>query len=862
MSTLPNLALGKPTTQSSIYPGGGGEAALAVDGITNGDWSAGSVTHSDYEAHPWWQVDLQGTYALSTVVLYNRTDCCSDRLQYVWVRVSEDGTNWQDIPPAPGTAPTQTTVTINRPARYVRVQLHSTTATALSLAEVQVFQSFNLALGKPTTQSSVYPGVGGAAALAVDGSTNGDWSAGSVTHTNHQAQPWWQVDLQGAQPISTVVLHNRTDCCSDRLQNFRVRVSEDGTSWQDFPYTGTAPTQTPFTINRPARYVRVQLDGTNALSLAEVQVFAPQSPGTAARVGNVVYGHWSSSGGRSPSSPANRKLLVDVSGPSEEVTFQLTSSANAYLYLLDANDNVLAEDDNGGGGTHARLTRMLPEGTYKLVAATRDPGQSAEFTVSADRALLRFPQRLLVQATNQFEWIYSDINSGAKDAVTVYRAKLDPHPGYYSLGDVAMPGHGNAPWMTFVVSGEGNLLAPPTDYQWIWNNEGSPGTYRVSFWDPVPPAGYTCLGTVTTPGYEKPSTQLIRCVKSEYVLPGTSTYVWDDAGSHAKYNVNLSQVDPKEHRGLSLSTFKGQQHYGPSDLSRFWVLNKSATANPELRGLPVDGQTAIQFAPRIWLDGAESYFPSSVEYFLANVRDRDGYLVTKEHLDCDSCTNPPFLKGQNPEQKHVPLYVEVVHRTQGDKPTNITDLIYWTVYPYNNGKRVCLGLYDYWIGCMGEYSTFGNHVGDLEHMTLRLIDGRPHQVFLSQHSGGQTLLYGSKWLTLLGWNPELYAALGSHGLYPEPGRHTYRELVNGDSLFDDTSRGIRWDGWVQPVVFPWQEPGTYTGSLAWLNITSRWGNPKSGCVISERWTGECVLNSGPEAPMMRDFAHPPALMLE
>nr|WP_253894823.1 Vps62-related protein [Corallococcus exercitus] len=62
--------------------------------------------------------------------------------------------------------------------------------------------------------------------------------------------------------------------------------------------------------------------------------------------------------------------------------------------------------------------------------------------------------------------------------------------------------------------------------------------------------------------------------------------------------------------------------------------------------------------------------------------------------------------------------------------------MYWNFYPYNNGKRVCIGWYSPW-GCVGGYSTFGNHVGDWEHLTVRFIDGRPALVYLSQHADGQ-----------------------------------------------------------------------------------------------------------------------------
>ncbi|WIG97205.1 discoidin domain-containing protein [Myxococcus sp. SDU36] len=117
--------------------------------------------------------------------------------------------------------------------------------------------------------------------LLPHGNTDGDFWGGSVTHTalqSQQTQPWWQVDLQASHLISNGVLYNRTDCCSDRLQNFRVRISEDGTTWQDYPFAGVAPRQTSFSINSKARYVRVQLGTTNnPLSLAEVQVFGPDA---------------------------------------------------------------------------------------------------------------------------------------------------------------------------------------------------------------------------------------------------------------------------------------------------------------------------------------------------------------------------------------------------------------------------------------------------------------------------------------------------------------------------------------------------------------------------------------------------------
>ncbi|KAL7990240.1 hypothetical protein Chor_010594 [Crotalus horridus] len=53
-----NLALRKPTYQSSYSALTGGPPDKAVDGKCSGVWSKGSCTHTDYERNPWWYVDL------------------------------------------------------------------------------------------------------------------------------------------------------------------------------------------------------------------------------------------------------------------------------------------------------------------------------------------------------------------------------------------------------------------------------------------------------------------------------------------------------------------------------------------------------------------------------------------------------------------------------------------------------------------------------------------------------------------------------------------------------------------------------------------------------------------------------------
>jgi hypothetical protein len=273
VSPLENLARGKPATQNATD--GSAVATRAVDGNLDGNFNNGSVTMTAPDKTvtksvlQWWQVDLGAAKAIGEVLLHNRTDCCGEKLNNFTVRVSANGTNWQDYPYV-GPAGQVAAVVVQQVARYVRVRLNK--SGTLSLAEVQVTPGRNLAKGKPATQSSTNGKA--VAARAVDGMTAGNFSQLSVTHTlPDTAQPWWQVDLQSVESVGSLSIHNRTDCCGDRLTNFKVLTSADGTTWREYLHTGTAGVRTIVPINAPTRYVKIQLVGTGTLSLAEVQVF-------------------------------------------------------------------------------------------------------------------------------------------------------------------------------------------------------------------------------------------------------------------------------------------------------------------------------------------------------------------------------------------------------------------------------------------------------------------------------------------------------------------------------------------------------------------------------------------------------------
>ncbi|WP_435748567.1 alpha-L-fucosidase [Microbacterium sp. PMB16] len=185
----------------------------------------------------------------------------------------------------------------------------------------------HLAVGKPATQSST---LGASAALAVDGNRDGAYAAGSVTHTNSDAQAWWQVDLQAETAVGNVVVWNRSDwdiqglgqgspaCCGGRLQDYWVLASSTPFASTDLNaaraqagvtavHVAGTGTKSTVAIARSARYIRVQLAGTGYLSLSEVEV---QSPGD------------------SPAKPLHRNLALGAAS-SQSSTYSTGVATNA-----------------------------------------------------------------------------------------------------------------------------------------------------------------------------------------------------------------------------------------------------------------------------------------------------------------------------------------------------------------------------------------------------------------------------------------------------------------------------------------------------------------------------------------------------
>jgi len=117
------------------------------------------------------------------------------------------------------------------------------------------------------------------ASLAIDGNSNGDYHAGSTTHTLSGDNPsWWKVQLSTMYTISRVNVYNRNDCCGGRLVDFQVIIYRD--TVQVYNSTVSAPRESStrkvmytFTIaDIVGDKVEIILPSNGYLSLAEVEV--------------------------------------------------------------------------------------------------------------------------------------------------------------------------------------------------------------------------------------------------------------------------------------------------------------------------------------------------------------------------------------------------------------------------------------------------------------------------------------------------------------------------------------------------------------------------------------------------------------
>jgi len=269
-------------------------------------------------------------------------------------------------------------------------------------------------------------------------------------------------------------------------------------------------------------------------------------------------------------------------------------------------------------------------------------------------------------------------------------------------------------------------------------------------------------------------------------------------------------------------------------------------ARPFEVGRRVDGVPGfvIDYAPIVYMDTAEAYFPSDIGAQLTNTQpqinfspisnapspltvnnvDRlnsfgnsgsDVYLSTT--VDITKSPSPKWLEGIVPDSTGKTNSATTAAIIITDHGSGNVDAFYMYFYAYNQGN-VVLG------------QELGDHIGDWEHNMIRFKDGVPQHVWYSQHSYGQAFTYRAT--EKVGKRPVAYSAKGSHANYAKPGKHdhTIPGLNLPDGLIvDHTSKGISWDPTLSSYFYNFHaSDGTFEGingsPVAAMLFKGRWGD--------------------------------------
>jgi len=284
------------------------------------------------------------------------------------------------------------------------------------------------------------------------------------------------------------------------------------------------------------------------------------------------------------------------------------------------------------------------------------------------------------------------------------------------------------------------------------------------------------------------------------------------------------------------------------------------------------------YSPRVWFHNDEAFWPSSVDWaFPYQRRVQDGlerhWLFTIGPLATPSSVLP-FFHGCNGASTampctldEAPVYAYWAKKRSSEYSFDYVDLVYFFYFPYNRGKEIA-------------HTIWGNHVGDWEHLTVRLmwayddLNGwslQPTQARLSAHDFGFTYEWDDIPKTD-NTHPIIYSAKGSHGLWLEPGEHVYKVIVEGlVNLSDLTGEGTAWDTWNNLEAYNYnleqglagstwplwmstdfEDPGACDPTNPACGPIYRWGNFERGCEILGIDLGFCRLESGPTGPVSKN----------
>ncbi|CAN1176392.1 Hypothetical protein At1g04090 [Linum perenne] len=427
--------------------------------------------------------------------------------------------------------------------------------------------------------------------------------------------------------------------------------------------------------------------------------------------------------------------------------------------------------------------------------------------------LMKLGEIEVVQVT-KFEraWRCFQLGSGKSQlGVSFYKPVGIPH-GFHSLGYFCHPS--DQPLRGYVLVARETqpqqtksnppALKKPVNYSLVWST-GSRFSENGYFWLPNPPTGYKAMGIVVTRDSDEPDVDKVRCVREDLTEScETSDLVFSLDGKGSNQPFQIWSTKPCSMgmfgKGVSVGTFYCRSTFMSSEETLVSVaclknLDASLSAMPNLDQI----HALIQhYGPRMYFHPDEGYLPSSVEWFFKN-----GALLYKdgvgkgESIDYSGSNLP--TGGVNDGEYWIDLPVDGDARNdakKGDmesaelyvhvKPAlggSFTDIAMWVFCPFNGPANLKIGLVSV------QMSRIGQHVGDWEHVTLRISNftGELWQVFFSEHSGGRWV---DAWEVefIEGNKPIVYSSKHGHASFPHEGMFLQGATKLGIGVRNDTAR--------------------------------------------------------------------------
>ncbi|KAL2234258.1 uncharacterized protein LOC105168414 [Sesamum indicum] len=440
---------------------------------------------------------------------------------------------------------------------------------------------------------------------------------------------------------------------------------------------------------------------------------------------------------------------------------------------------------------------------------------------------------------------------------------FEPSPlpdGFFMLGCYGQPN--NKPLFGWVLAGKdatndplGGALKPPTDYSLVWSSESlkikQDGVAYI--WLPTPPDGYKAIGHVITSSPEKPALDKIRCVRLDFTDSNeNNTWIWGLGKDVSTNGISIYSSRPRNRGiqavGVPTGTFVAEKNGTSLDLPCLKNANGNHNSMPNQDQIKALVQA---YSPHIYFHPDEEYFPSSVAWFFEN----GALLYTKgdesNPVPIDPAGSNLPQGGPNDDAYWIDLPIDSAAKERvkkGDladayaylhvKPMfggTFTDVAIWLFYPFNGPARAKVEFFNISLGKIGE------HVGDWEHVTLRIsnFNGELKSMYFSQHSKGL-------WADAVdlefenGNKPVAYSSLHGHASYPNQGL-----VLQGNGsigIRNDSAKGKSFmDTGAKFLVVDAEYLGPVYVEPPWLSYARKWGPKISYSIEDEIRKVEKVL---------------------